>query len=128
MSSSTLKEKYRKLVEALVQRTRDKSINWSYDLLTDVPAILVAGRIISIALGKNQNREPLVTINIMNGDGSQIEAFDDEYISAAKPTIAGFDSYYVLMELLHDMAVEAAKGVDNHLDAILSELDDDLPF
>jgi hypothetical protein len=128
MSQANLKEKYRKLVLLLFQKTNQNSILWSYNEFENRPATEVAGRVIYLDESINNSGEPIVTVVIENSDGNKIEAFDDEFIGNLKPDISGYSSYYEVMVALRENAIRAATGADADLDAILDELDDHIPF
>ena len=117
-------DKYKKLVELLYRKTANGSVVWKSDPL--LIYTIIAGRSIFIDEVQNSNFEECVEIDIRYGEGEG-ERFTDETLKG-EPEIHGYKSYYELMKDIRVMAVRQTTRADENIDAILSELDDDVPF
>lgn len=123
----SIEHKYRTLVERLYEKTNSRSLQWSYNVDDDRVWTSIANRTLTIMKGENDDLEPLITVEI-TGLNNRRERFDDEALQGPSPNVRGFNSYYVLMDALRDGAIRQATGADEDVDAILNDLDDDLPF
>ena len=128
MNMIDIKDKYRTLVELLFKKTQSGSLLWDYDGFSEELMTSVAKRQIVVTQAVNTNREPLIRVEIRNPQKSKVEIFTDESLEGATPSIGAFETYYVLMDALRNNAIRAATGADEDVDAILEELDDEIPF
>lgn len=124
---SSVADKYGQLVERLYKRTIDGRVSWEYEPTIPFLYTTVADREIEIDNGENENQEPVISIIVRSGK-DQLEKFSDETLSNRIPNIKGFNSYYQLLVALQEAAKRQAVGADKSLDAILDELDDEIPF
>lgn len=125
----TPKDKFKKLVVLLYQRTNDKKIEWQFNQAFGTYAY-VSGNMIALTDSRNEDEEPLEIIVIRNDSNVIVDRFNDEIFGADKPPIEGFQNYWNLMSNTRQSAYRQAIGADLAIDDILSELDldDDTPF
>jgi hypothetical protein len=131
-----LKRKYRSLVEKLYLRTKEEKISWKWDVDDKKVTARIFDQYVDILKGVNANFEDLYTISVFGSTGYLVEQFNDEMIGgpSAHPKISGFESYYLLISALYDLAYRQSIGADKALDTLLLKLDeddmdsDDLPF
>lgn len=119
--------KQRKLVELLYKKTLEKKIKWEINTQEQIYTN-IAGRLLFVHSGINEQGEDLILFNLYDGEGKQSDAFNDETIKFDEFVPSGFDNWYLLCAALMDMAKRQATGADDTLDAMIDELDDDVPF
>lgn len=121
-----INEKFRKLVDLLHAKTLKDELEWN--AAADGGAIVrIADRWISIEKFDPDFEDPYVKMIIFGSDAQIVDTFTDNDLNRFAPS-NGANSYYELMDDLHSRALVKAKGVNESLDAILSALDDDVPF
>lgn len=118
-------EKFKKLIDLLHKKTRKNELDWAiFD--TDMPVLNVAERRIVISKVDSDFHDPYVKIYLYDANGNSIDTFTDEDLIDLNPY--SNENAYIVMDDLHSMALSKAKGIDENIDAILDELDNDVPF
>ncbi len=119
--------KQRKLVELLYKKTLERKIKWGLNVQNQIYTN-IAGRPLFVYNGLNGEGEDLILFSLYDGEGKQSDVFNDETIKFDAFVPSGFDNWYLLCAALLDMAKRQATGADDTLDAMIDELDDDVPF
>ena len=125
---TNMTQKYGSLSDKLVSLTVSKLLEWEYDQSTDACRAKVGDKIIEVKMGRNDIEEPIVIVSVFNASGNLAERFTDETLSGIKTNTRGYDSYWKLLEYLHETAKNQATGVGKDLDELLEQLDDIFPF
>lgn len=127
--SELTKQKYKRLVERLYEKTRDKGISWSQDLVEEsVVNTVIGNRTLEVSGARNARAEPIVRVTLRDAEGRVLDVFDDDDLKDFETPYVGFDNYWKLMSELHQLAVRQTTGADDALDDLLQALDKDEPF
>lgn len=119
--ASDIVQKYRDLVKRLYTKTNDGSLTWKQDW--DGEVFSKIGEIsVHLRETRNSEGEPLELIDIKSLNGKVIDTFSDEFLSGSPVEISGLNSYYDLMDNLHETARRNASGVDKAIDKLLDDL------
>ena len=116
-------KQYRKLVERLYKKTRDKEISWSTGWTGELECELSSYKV-RLESSEGPEGSPLEDVIIINSNDEIIDSFNDEDISDDSNPL-GFPNYWRLMQQLRKLANRQAKGVDTALKAILDNLEDE---
>lgn len=119
--------KQKKFVELLYKKTLERGIKWGMNDAKQLYAV-VAGRSLFVYSSLNAEGEEIIHFAIFGTDNKISETFTDETIKYGTLAPAGFDNWYLLCSALFDMGQRQASGADDALDAMIEELDDDVPF
>jgi hypothetical protein len=119
--------KQKKFVELLYKKTLERGIKWALNDGKQIYAT-VAGRSLFVYSSLNNEGEELIHFAIFGTDSKISDSFTDETIKYGDMAPAGFDNWYLLCSALLDMGKRQASGADDALDAMIDELDDDVPF
>ena len=125
---TNMTQKYGRLSDKLVNLTVSKLLEWEYDQPTDACRTKVGDKIIEVKMGRNDIEEPIAIVSVFNASGNLAERFTDETLSDLKTNTRGYDSYWKLLEYLHETAKNQATGVGKDLDDLLEQLDEIFPF
>ncbi|MGB6119263.1 MAG: hypothetical protein WBF87_13700 [Mesorhizobium sp.] len=117
-------DKLRRLVESLHRQTSAGRLDWKEDQLT------FSGNSYHLNLSLNTvrisettgNSGRAISIQLIDENGKIVDNFTDEDIDRSD------HKYFGIMVEIYEMAARNALGADKVIDAILNELDDDLPF
>ncbi len=121
---ATTNDKYRSMVEKIYNRTINKKLSWVIDEIDGAVGFRLGDNLIELTK-ETIDGTPFAFIKIRSKDGALIEKFSDGNLdNGNRPSAGIFDSYYQLMVELRDIALRQARGADDALDAILSELDE----
>jgi len=110
MARSDQMDKQRKLVDVLYQRTKDGLLDWKLTPVSERYQVSFANY--SIQIGEREND---YVIYLVDNEGDVADEFSDDDL--------GSGGYYSHMKEMHGLARRQARGVDNLLNAILSELE-----
>jgi hypothetical protein len=120
-------EKHGKLVELLVKRTLEGTLEWKISVLDD--RYQVSFRDNTVRIYESEDRETgsaVVVIELINELGTVAEAFNDEDLD--RDLAKGTHYWFKQLKRLFETARRSALGSDKILDEILSDLDDDVPL
>lgn len=119
--------KHRLFVELVYKKTYKRGIEWrvndAHQLYTTI-----AGRLLFVTMEMNPYQEEIVTFTIYDEAGNKAEQFTDEALSFDSSKPKDFDSWYVIASAIYQIGKRQASGADDALDAMIQELDDDVPF
>ncbi len=76
----------------------------------------------------NGEGEDIVHFVLFGANEKTSDAFSDESIRFDNVVPEVFENWYLLCSALLDMGTRQASGSDDVLDAMIDELDDDVPF
>ncbi len=119
--------KHRKFVELLYRRTADRGMTWEINSQFQIYST-IAGGTLFMAEGVNGEGEDTIVFKLFGGDGKITDNFSDDSLRYDREVPAGFGNWYLLCSAMYEMAKRQATGADNVLDAMIAELDDDIPF
>jgi hypothetical protein len=115
--------KQARLVERLFALTMSEKITWSTEQYNVLHAY-VGNFIIVLENSTEPDGTPVEEIRILNENWDVIERFtDDTIILQEVKTVKGFDSFYLLMEKLREVAARQARNIDDVIDNIMNDLD-----
>ena len=120
-------EKYCELVNTLYKKTMEKKIEWNFEEGFGT-WVRLADRLIVLEDGRNENGEPTEFISIRNRPDEVIDSFSDETLTIYEAPFEDLTNYWRVMQKLRTTATRQAIGADTAIDAILAELNDDVPF
>lgn len=120
------RDKQRKLVELLYKKTLERGIKWATNEEKQLFAT-ISGRLLFVYDTINEQGEELIKFSLFDLNDKLSDSFTDETI---KDPFAprGFENWFTLCAALLEMGRRQASGADDALDAMLNELDDDVPF
>lgn len=119
--------KHRKLVDLLYKKTVDRSIKW--ELVNSSQLYLrIGGGSLYLYGGINSQGEDMINFRLFDSNGELADSFSDENLVYDNGVPTGFGNWYLLCDALMEIAKRQATGADDVLDAMLAELDDDVPF
>jgi hypothetical protein len=121
------RDKQRRFVELLYKKTFERGISWNVNSDSQIYT-KIANRHLFIFATINDRGEDLIKFNLFGVEGDLSDTFTDETLRYDSAIPRDFDSWYLLCEALLEMARRQASGADDALDAMLEELDDDVPF
>lgn len=121
------RDKQSRFVELLYKKTLVRGIKWGINSDKQIHAV-IAGRSLFVYNGLNDQGEDLVVFALVDGDGKASDIFTDEAIKYSSHIPAGFENWYLLCAAVLEMGRRQASGADDVLDAMIEELDDDVPF
>lgn len=119
-------DKQRSLVLKIYDLSQYSALKWELDEFED-PFVVVGSRTIFLESVSDEADVPVEIVKIIDSSGKILERFTDEDIAGEVPPRGG-ESYYTLMKTIRMLAVRQASGVDKHIDELLSDLDDIIPF
>jgi hypothetical protein len=121
-------EKPRKLMEALLRRTRAGEMEWQ-ETLPDVFQVSFKANSVQVRLNDQRRQGALVTVALLNGEGEVVDTFTDEDLDNELFGEPGKRNF-ILMKELYALALRRARGADKVLDEILKDMgeEDDMPF
>jgi hypothetical protein len=120
-------DKLRTLAQRLSEKTRDNELDWEPTASSDVYQTTLGSYVVKIShVERHPEEGDLIVIEILNGEGTVIEKFDDEDMA----TMLGSQKQaWNFMEELYNTARRRALGTEQAIDSILEALDDDgIPF
>ena len=120
-------QKHRKFVELLYRKTTAKQIAWVVNEQNQLYAT-IAGRILLITTGVNEHGEDIIVFTIFQENGAKSDGFNDDALSFDNYAPNGFDNWYLLCNAIFELGKRQASGADDALDAMIDELDDEVPF
>jgi hypothetical protein len=119
--------KSKKLVDLLLAKTQKGGIDWQEGF----PGFFqVSFRDNTVRLEWNEGRtegSPVIMVFLLNGEGAIVDRFSDEDLDNDEGSAVGGQWFGKLKEL-YTSALRHARGADKVLNAILDELDDDIPL
>lgn len=121
------RDKQRRFVELLYKKTLERGIKWGINNDRQAYAT-IAGRSLFVYYGLNEEGEDLVIFSLFGENEQMSDNFTDETIKGSDAVPAGFGNWYLLCSALLEMAKRQGSGADDALDAMIDELDDDVPF
>lgn len=115
-------DKVGKIIDLIYKKTSQRELQWTlYE--GDFLATMIASRMVMLSRVDDNYGETVYNLRFYNEDGKVVEQYDDKDLIEISPSV-GFDDYYKLFTDLYQQATSIAKGIDLHLDAILSALSD----
>ena len=122
-------EKWRKLVDLLVDLTAIQKISWKESADEDEFLALISGSYITIRRNGSQDvdrSDRAIHIEISSVHGKKIDEFTDDVLDR---NTGGFSYYHKMNNLVSEIA-RSLSGADDILDGILAELEADceIPF
>lgn len=125
--TSLTKQKHRIFVELLYRKMVEKKVKREVNEQNQLYAT-IANRVLFITNGVNEHSEDIMVFTIFGQDGKRSDGFDDDGLSFDDQTPDGFGSWYQICNAINELGRRQASGADDALDAMIEELDDDLPF
>jgi len=121
------RDKQRRFVELLYKKTLNREIKWN---LNDHKQIYstIAGRSLFSYSELNEDGEDLISFVLFGADGKLSDKFTDEDIKHNNVVPSGFENWYLLCAAILEIGKRQASGADDALDAMIDELDDEVPF
>jgi hypothetical protein len=120
-------EKPRKLMEVLVRRTRAGEIDWQ-ESIPDLFQVSFKDNSVQLRMETDDRNETVVyVVSLLNSEGEVADRFTDEDLDNDQYGKTG-ELWFKELGQLHNLARRRARGADEVLDAILKEVDDDIPF
>lgn len=114
-------EKYRELVDKLLERTKSGKIDWDMGWGGKVQCNLGLYTV-QLDEGETAEGEPLEFVHLLNQGDDVIDTFSDSDLQGGG---LAANVYWTRMKELRILAQRKAKGVDQALNSILGELDDE---
>lgn len=126
-------EKYRRLVDLLIERTIENKLEWRWDKSRRSSTAWLGGTALIISEDQNQNHDDLYTVSILNTNGEILETFTDETISVPYEQMTDESNYFKKLQTCYTLIHKRATGADVALDNILKDLESgndlkDAPF
>lgn len=115
-------EKYGNLVERLLRKTRDGSLEWKTSVQEGRYQISFKDNAVRIR-AREDEENPMVFLELINDEGVVAETINDEELDSSIPRDKHF--WYKEMATLYGLARRSALGSDKILDEILNDLDED---
>lgn len=128
MNLPPAQHKHVTLVQLLYKKTADGRINWKVDDWGDGLFADFGGNTVTVSSSENGNFEPLITFALRDHSGEVKDRFNDEDLSRLSRDYEPFQGWYAMCDAIREMGVRKATGADEVIDAIISHLDDDVPF
>jgi hypothetical protein len=119
-------QKLKGLVDRLVKATEDGSLAWLLENSETAKTSLNAGTLV-ISTSYDSSGQDAIQIIVFDKEGRVKLSFDDTALEHTDWD-GNKISYYITMRDLLDSALRSARGEDQILDALLKELDDEIPF
>jgi hypothetical protein len=120
-------EKPRKLMEVLVRRTRAGEIDWQ-ESFPDMFQVSFKDNSVQLRMEVDDHNERVTySVSLLNSEGEVADRFTDEDLDNDQYGTTG-QRWFKELGQLYGMARRRARGADKVLDAILKEVDDDIPF
>jgi hypothetical protein len=119
-------EKQSRLVDSLLKRTKGGSLEWKPALDDGAFQVSFKDNTVRVRLN-NTGTSTTYYIDLINAEGTTVESFHDGELDED----AGFEvntKWYGKMGELYELARRNALGSDKILDAILNDLNGDVPF
>lgn len=121
-------EKLRELVRILAKKTDRGEISWGTTLNGEGVLTTLKSGHIQIRPDRDDNGEDAIRISIFDESGDIKSTFDDTDINEPANEWSKQIIWFGQMKDLLDSAMRSAKGEDEIINAVLNELDDDVPF
>lgn len=121
------RDKQRKFVELLYRKTLSREIKWGTNEHRQIYT-KIAGRSLFAYSELNQDGEDLITFVLFGSDDKVSDKFTDEDIKHNNIVPSGFENWYLLCAALLEIGRRQASGADDALDAMIDELDNEVPF
>ncbi|WP_159043686.1 hypothetical protein [Sphingomonas sp. STIS6.2] len=121
------RDKQRRFVELLYKKTLSREINWATNEHKQIYA-KIAGRLLYAYSQLNADGEDLITFVLFGSEDTVSDQFTDEDIKHDNIAPSSFENWYLLCAALLEIARRQASGADDALDAMIDELDDEVPF
>ncbi|MCK1454357.1 hypothetical protein IVB36_26680 [Bradyrhizobium sp. 35] len=119
--------KPKRLVRALSAKTQQGAIDWQESLSADTFQASFKDYSVQIALRDGPvEGSPIITLSVLNDEGVVVDRFNDEELD-----LEGDEerlTWFTMMQEMHNLALRHARGADKALNAILGEIEDDIPF
>lgn len=132
---ANVEENFRALVEALYLNSTSGEITWMGFSGAESYVSNVGTNKVAISKSVDNDGDDLITIDVFNQDGNQVDTFNDEFFSRElQPQYVSASNYFSLMSNLYELARRNATGADKVIDDLLSKLkapkiqSDDNPF
>jgi len=124
-------EKHGTLIDRLIKKTQDRSLEWKTSLLEGRYQISFRDNTVRIHMVDGGDdgspfENPMVYLELINDEGIVAETINDEELDRDIPVEKHF--WFKKMTSLFELARRSALGSDKILDEILTDLDDDVPF
>jgi hypothetical protein len=119
--------KSKKLVDLLLAKTQRGDIDWQEGF---GPSFQVSFKDNSVQLNWHEGQSegsPIVTVVLLNGAGETVDRFSDEDLDKDEINDVG-GPWFTKLKELYTLALRHARGADKVLNAILDELENDIPF
>lgn len=116
-------EKYAQLIERLIAKTEEKSVDW--ELINGQVSCLLGDFYIFLTDSRDAEGEPFEFLEMKDSsEFKTIEKFSDADLKAVSRKEADSSTYYYhRMRELREIAFRQAVGADAALDAVLKELE-----
>lgn len=121
-------QQYRILAERLYKRTVEDTLKWEIEWGTSNPVTSLGGYQVKLKRGETAEGEPIVLVQILDKSDEFVDGFSDATLSQYQTNIEEISGYWTLLDRLYDLAYRKAKGADKALEAIINDLDDEVPF
>ncbi|HEX8210750.1 MAG TPA: hypothetical protein VF584_11285 [Longimicrobium sp.] len=111
------------LLKNLLRKSEEGSVSWEPTAHENEFQANFTGYTLTISQRRGESGSLDEVVSIYNADGVLVEEFDDTELTS----VEGFQPF-LTMHRIHELARRYAMGAEQALDALLSELSDDLPF
>ena len=123
--------KYGRLVDSLLNKTKEGSIPWDYESLRSTVSVWNKSNVLlTIKRDLDENFDELYVVSLINKSGDTLEYFNDTALSALNNFGEG-ESYFEKLQSLYELARRQATGADKALDEFIRAIEEeslDHPF
>lgn len=119
-------EKHGKLIELLLKKTLDGTLDWKTSVLEGRYQISFRDNSVRLHTEEGEFDSPIVYLELINDEGVVAETVNDEELDQGLPR--GDHFWYRQLATLFELSRRSALGSDKILDQILADLDGDIPF
>ena len=113
-------------IVALVKKIDEKSIagrvDWEKTVSDEEFQASLPSFVIRVRREYHNSPEPDYVISLVDRNGTELESFDDSYVSRILKGIYSNENGYIYMERIFKSAKRRALGVDRAIDSIIDEL------
>lgn len=123
-------EKLYRLVDGLVAKTQEGSLNWKDTASPSIFQAVVSGYNLHIEEASEGRPEADYYISLYNKDGAIVEHISDRDLNRESGSFGReHTNYYMVLKDMFELIKRRSMGIDKILDEVLVDLEDDhIPF
>ena len=120
--------KLRDLVRRLAKKTDQGDLKWEVSSNASTAITTLNAGHIQVKMDRDSNGENAIRISVFDADGELKSSFDDTELTEPSTEYTPQVQWFGAMNDLLRSALRSAKGEDAIINALLDELDEDVPF